>query len=94
MKQIVVLSGKGGTGKTTTAINLAAGLARAGQRVLVVDMDTQGQVAKALGRQDLVPDLRALLDSLDRNTRGAALDAVQAQLSGLQRELDDRGDFR
>ncbi|MEJ2736927.1 MAG: ParA family protein [Anaerolineae bacterium] len=36
-------------GKTTTAINLAAGLARAERRVLLVDMDTQGQVAKALG---------------------------------------------
>jgi len=51
MRKIAIALSKGGVGKTTTAINLAAGLARAKQRVLVVDLDTQGQVAKALGLQ-------------------------------------------
>jgi chromosome partitioning protein len=54
MRRIAIALSKGGVGKTTTAINLAAGLARAGRRVLLVDMDTQGQVAKALGLQPLV----------------------------------------
>ncbi|NIV35833.1 MAG: AAA family ATPase, partial [Anaerolineae bacterium] len=51
VRKIAVALSKGGVGKTTTAISLAGGLAKAGQRVLLVDMDTQGQVAKALGQR-------------------------------------------
>lgn len=51
MRKIAVALSKGGVGKTTTAVNLAAGLARAGQRLLLVDVDTQGQVARSLGVQ-------------------------------------------
>jgi chromosome partitioning protein len=40
---------KGGVGKTTTAVNLAHGLAANGQRVLLIDCDTQNQIAKFLG---------------------------------------------
>ncbi len=48
-RRIAITLGKGGTGKTTTAISLAAGLAEQGQRCLLIDTDTQGQVAPALG---------------------------------------------
>jgi chromosome partitioning protein len=46
---ITVANQKGGVGKTTTAVTLGHGLARAGRRVLVVDLDPQGHVAFALG---------------------------------------------
>jgi len=48
-RRIAVFNHKGGTGKTTTAVNLAAGLAEAGKRVLLVDADGQGNVGASLG---------------------------------------------
>lgn len=49
MPTIAVINHKGGSGKTTTAVNLAAGLAADGRRVLVVDLDPQGHVSYGLG---------------------------------------------
>lgn len=48
-RRIGVLNYKGGTGKTTTVVNLAAGLALHGARVLCVDLDAQGSLATCLG---------------------------------------------
>ena len=51
MISVTCANQKGGTGKTTTAVTLAHKLAMGGERVLLVDTDPQGHVAKALGRE-------------------------------------------
>ena len=49
IKVVPVINHKGGVGKTTTAVNLGAGLARQGRRVLIVDLDAQGSASLSLG---------------------------------------------
>ena len=49
MRKIAIVGFKGGIGKTTTCVNLGAALALRGHRVLIIDTDTQANVAMALG---------------------------------------------
>ncbi len=58
MRIITIINQKGGCGKTTTAINLSAALARTGLRTLLVDMDPQSHCAAGLG----IPENRIDLD--------------------------------
>ena len=51
LRKIAFTNAKGGVAKTTTCVNVGAGLALTGYRTLLVDCDTQGQVTKSLGVQ-------------------------------------------
>ncbi len=63
LEKIAVLNQKGGTGKTTTSVTLAAGLAASGKRVLLIDMDSQGNVGASLGVRGERSIYHVLIDS-------------------------------
>lgn len=101
---VAVANQKGGVGKTVTAINLAVGLAKAGERVLVVDGDPQGNLGLFFGARERAKpdsgDLCGLLAALSRGEKAAlrkallpqvrrGLDLLPAGDRGLRHELGD-----
>jgi chromosome partitioning protein len=100
MNIITVINAKGGCGKSTIAMNLAAGLARLGHSTLLIDMDPQAQVTQWLGLGDglaaegtLVAAMegRQTLDSVIQPTQFENLSFVASsqQLEDLGRQITD-----
>ena len=78
-RTMCVANQKGGVGKTTTAVNIAVALALHGNRVLVIDLDPQGNASTGLN----VPHHSGVPDVYDCLIDGAPLDAVTQQVEGI-----------
>jgi chromosome partitioning protein len=81
MRRVAVTIFKGGTGKSTVAVNVAIGLARRGRSVLVVDLDAQANATQMLGAGDARPTIREVL--VDQVAPEEAVRPVEANLSIL-----------
>lgn len=91
MKTIAILNHKGGTGKTTSALNIGAGLARLKKKTLLIDLDPQTNLTEGLGVRDpKVSVYNSLRDGIDLPIQQISehLDLVPSSLDLVGAELE------